>query len=450
MTKSYNTFPLYKGQPLIGSALEYARNPLSFFEEKRKQFGDNYFITFPGRKVLVVGSPDLMHHIYSNSKTYTKDKIFDHLTLVIGNGLITNEREQWKRQRKLAQPAFYKSNLMKLYQLMVDVSQDVLNKLLAKSQSSEAIEISGEMQIATSRIVMKCLFSKDFDDGLREVHDSITFGLNYVSKIFVDPTAIPLSYINGKRRQFKKSKAALDEMVLSLIKERKNSSEDKADLLQMLIDARFEDTGEPLSETALMDELLNIFFAGHETSAVSLSWTLYLLAQHPEILGKLRAEIKQVTNGELPTFEQSKQLVYCNQVVKESLRLYPPIWVVPRYTLEDDEWNGMFIPKGTFIFNLTYMLHHKPEIYPEPAIFDPERFHPDAIKERPHNHYYPFGGAPRKCIGDHFAALELVLMLSGLVTKFDFELVEGQKIQPNPITTLKPMSGIHMKLTPRR
>ena len=449
MTKSHNTFPFYKGKPIIGSALEYNRNPLQFFEEKREQFGDNYFITFPGRKVLVVGSPDLVHHIYSTPKIYSKDKIFDHLTQVIGNGLITNEREQWRRQRKLAQPAFYKSNLMKLYQIMVEVSQDVLNKLAAKSQSSEAIEIAGEMQIATSRIVTKCLFSKDFDDGLSYIHNSMTFGLNYVSKIFVAPVSIALSYVNGERRKFKKSKAALDEMVLGLINERKNSSAHKSDLLQMLIDSRFEDTGEPLSEKALMDELLNIFFAGHETSAVSLSWTLYLLAQHPEILTKLRAEIEQVTNGSLPTFEQIKQLTYCNQVVREGLRLYPPIWVVPRYTLEDDVWNGMLIPKGTFIFNMTYLLHRKPEIYPEPAKFDPERFHPDAIKERPPNHYYPFGGAPRKCIGDHFAILELVLLLSGLVTKFNFELVEGQDIQPNPITTLKTMSGIHMKLTSR-
>jgi cytochrome P450 len=213
------------------------------------------------------------------------------------------------------------------------------------------------------------------------------------------------------------------------------------------MDARYEDTGEAMPPNLLKDELITIFSAGHETSANALAWTLYLLAKHPDIAQKVKAEAEEVLQGRMPAFDDLRKLTYARQVIEEGMRLYPPAWGIGRYALEDDQWQDYHIEKGTVMACEIYGLHHHPDLWENPEVFDPERFSPEQVKARPSHHYLPFGAGPRMCIGNHFAMMEMQLLLPLLVRSFNFELLENQSIEMEPLITLRPKNGIQMRLT---
>ncbi len=445
MTKYFDNIPTYRGHWFWKSTFEILKNPIHFYVEKMAEFGDTFYAQFPLGKLLVTGNPNLIKHVLqTNNKNYPKDKGYEQLALLLGRGLVTSKNPLWRKQRKIAQPAFYKKSLIKLFDAMAIVTQRHLEELDTKR--GQELDISREMMAVTAKIAMKALFSKDLEGDLKEIYDCISYSQQYVSGRFLNPFSIPFTHINGKHRKFNKHLAVMDELIYDLIQERKKDKSLRHDFLQMLLDARYEDTGEPMPRDLLRDELVTIFSAGHETSSNGLTWTLYLLSQHPEIVEKIRSEAKKVLRGGLPTFHDLKNLIYTRQVIEEGMRLFPPVWAVGRYAVQSDEWEGQVIAKDTPIAALIYLLHRNPGLWENPEAFDPERFAPEKVKARPNAHYMPFGAGPRMCIGNHFAMMEMQLLLPVLIQNFDFELVESQQIELEPLVTLRPKYGMKMKV----
>ena len=446
MTQYSNSIPIYHGHWFWKSTFELIKNPIHFHTDRMAEFGDTFYVRFPFGKLLATANPDLAKYVLqTNNKNYPKDKGYDQLALLLGRGLVTSRPPLWRKQRKIAQPAFYKKSLVKLFDAMVIVTQRYLKELDAKR--GRELDVSREMMTVTAKIAMKALFSKDLDGGLKEIYECISYSQQYVSGRFLNPFSIPLTYVNGKHREFKKHLAVMDKLIYGLIEERKATENPHHDFLQMLLDARYEDTGEAMPLDLLRDELVTIFSAGHETSSNGLTWTLYLLSQHPEIVAKLRAEAKAVLDGELPTFHHLKDLIYTRQVLEEGMRLFPPVWAVGRYAAQSDEWNGHVIDKNTPVAVLIHLLHRHPDLWEDPEVFDPERFAPDKVKARPNAHYMPFGGGPRMCIGNHFAMMEMQLILSMLIQTFNFELIDNQRIEMEALVTLRPKYGIKMRVS---
>ncbi|MEO1652460.1 MAG: cytochrome P450 [Bacteroidota bacterium] len=445
MNKMIPGLAVHKGHWLWKSAFQIQKDPIGFFGENAKRYGDTFYASFPAANVLLSANPGFIKQVLqSNQKNYTKDRGYDQLALLLGKGLVTSRGEFWKKQRRIAQPTFHKKNLSLLFEAMREVARVYLEELHAKR--GQVLDISEEMMRLTARIALKSLFSVDQGGDLKEIYESFSFAQEYVAHRAMNPLNIPLSHLNGRHRRFLKHKKVLDQLIHQFIEDRQKSGESRPDFLQMLLDARYEDNGEPMSPQQVLDELVTIFSAGHETSSNGLTWTLYLLAQHPKVLEKLKKEVQAVVGEGIPSFEQLGQLQYTRQVIEEGMRVYPPVWSVSRVAIEQDEWAGHPIKKGTVVILLIYHLHRDPALWESAETFDPDRFTSERVKSRPNHHYLPFGAGPRMCIGNHFALMEMQLVLPLLIRDFGYELLQDQKILLDPMVTLRPRYGIKMKI----
>lgn len=442
MTK---TFPEHHGHWFFKSTFEFVNGPLEFASKNFKAYGDTFYGVFPTGKAMMSCNPDLIRHILQiNQKNYRKDRAYDDLAMLLGKGLVTSRGDFWRTQRRIAQPAFYKKSLDELFINMRELVENYVEGLV--DQKGETLDMNKEMMAVTAQVAMKTLFSEELEGNIKEVYDCISVAQKYVASRTFNPLSIPISYINGRHRKFKKKKSSLDRILNEIIEKRKGSGQRESDFLQMLMDARYEDTGEPMSQQQLLDELITIFSAGHETSANGLAWTLYLLSQHPEILERLRGELEEVLGERSVELADLKKMPYLKQVIEEGMRLYPPVWSVGREAIEDDEWNGHKIRKGTIFGLYFYHLHRHPDLWEEPEKFDPERFAEAAAKARPNSHYIPFGAGPRMCIGNYFAMMEMQVILATLLRKVDFKLIPDQDIALEPLVTLRSKHGIFMQI----
>ncbi len=440
------TIPKHRGHWLLKSTLEIISGPLKFYEQTSQALQtDTFYADVLTGKAIMTANPDLIKYVLqTNQKNYPKDSGYDQLALLLGKGLVTSRGALWRKQRRIAQPAFYKKSLQNLFEAMREVAEQYLKEL--ESKAGSIVDISQEMMSVTARIAMKSLFGAEMKGNLLEIYNCISYAQAYTTGRIFNPMSIPFTYLNGKHRKFRKHKKVLDDLLGGLITERKKSAAKHHDFLQMLLDARYEDTGQPMEHRQLLDELVTIFSAGHETSANGMSFILYQLAQSPEVVDQLRAEAADIIGDRLPLFEDISQLQYTKQVIEEGMRLFPPVWTVGRYAKEADEWNGYQIEKNMVVVNYIYNLHRHPALWESPEIFDPTRFTPEKVKARPRTHYLPFGAGPRMCIGNHFAMMEMILLLPLLVRSFDFYLIDDGSLELEPLITLRPKNGIKMRV----
>ena len=448
MQATEQPIPVHHGHWLWKSTFDMLKSPLGFFENTTKAFAaDSYYAKFATGQALLTANPELVKHVLqTNQKNYPKDRGYDQLALLLGKGLVTSRGELWRKQRRIAQPAFYKKSLVHLYDSMTEVARDYIAEL--RTKEGQELDISQEMMKVTARVVMKSLFSAEMKGGLLDIYNCISYAQEYTSGRIFNPFSIPFTYINGKHRKFRRYKRQLDGLLDGLVEERKASGKEQHDFLQMLLDARYEDTGEPMKQRQLLDELVTIFSAGHETSANGLTFILYQLSRSPEVVAQLREEIETVIGHDrLPDYEDIGRLLYTRKVIEEGMRLYPPVWTIGRYARKDDEWRGNPIRKNTVVIFYIYYLHRHPELWEDPDVFDPERFAPDRVKARPKLHYLPFGAGPRMCIGNHFAMAEMILLLPLLIREFDFVLTDPSPLELQPLITLRPKNGLRMKVS---
>lgn len=421
-------------------------NFLEILEEQTKILGDTFELDLGYMSLYASSNPDFIKYVLqTNHKNFRKSMAYDVLKMGLGEGLVTSSGDYWRKQRRLSQPVFYKKNLDNLFQDMGRSTVEFLDYL--ESKKGETIDISKEMMKITATIVLRSLFTVEESKVLDDIYNSMDTMQTHIMKHIQSPITRFWLYLNGEYRAFKKDMKVMDELIYGMIENRRQSEDKKPDLLQMLMDVEDADTGEKMTDLQLRDELITLFSAGHETSANALAWTIYSLSKNPEVVQKLKTEINTILpNQEMPTFEQLRELKYTEQVINEGMRLFPPAWVVGRRAIEDDVVNGYPIKKGVNLLLEIMIMHRSPNLWENPEAFMPERFEADKMKNYHKNQFMPFGAGPRMCIGNHFAMMEMQLILATMVQRFDFVLDETHKIELEPLITLRSKNGIRVKI----
>lgn len=447
--------PVHKGQFLVGNTLQFTRDPLQFLLGLQRQYERIVKTRLVGRDIYVLLHPDDAKHVLQeNNRNYRKSESYRVLGLFLGNGLLNSEGDFWRRQRRLAQPAFHKQRLALLAQTMIAEGQELVNRWL-KPASDKPVNVSVDMMEVTLSIVTKSLFGADVKHQLGGLSASLNTIIDFANETLTSFVRIPLQYPTPRNLAFKRSVQRVEAIIYEIIEGRRrelathpNANHD--DLLDMLLRAQDEETGESMTDQQLRDEVTTIFMAGHETTAVAMSWALYLLAQHPEIAQKVRQEVLNVVGPTgTPGFEHVRELRYTMQVIQEVMRLYPPAWVVSRRSLGPDTYGEHAVGPNAYVLISPYVLHRDPAQWACPNAFHPDHFSPGEQRERHPYAYIPFGGGPRLCIGNNFALMEMQLLLALLIRQFEFSLATPhQEVRPHASITLRPEGGLQLKVTP--
>ncbi|WP_420627634.1 cytochrome P450 [Candidatus Leptofilum sp.] len=429
---------LKKAPFFSGGARELVRAPHRFFLQLTRDYGDVVQYRATPESAFLLNHPDFVKHILvSNGRNYNKDTHLNKYMLqaVTGQGLLTSENPLWRKQRRLIQPFFHRRYLANFADLMVAATDETLARLDRYASQNEPFDMANEMMTLTLNIVSRALFGYDTDAQAEQIGEAVN-------------TLIEIA--KPKRKRFQETLKVLDAIVFDIIQRRRQRPHaEQHDLLDMLIQARYEDSGEGMSDQQIRDEVMSLLIAGHETTANTLGWLWYLLAQQPAVVSQIEAELEAVLNGRTVTVADFPQLLYCDKVIKEAMRLYPSAWSISRRALVDDEIGGYEIPKGAIVAVSPYTLHRHPTFWPEPEKFDPERFTPEQEAARHRYAYIPFGAGARKCIGDQFALMESIIILPTTLQRFRLQLVPDHPIDEHALVTLRARQGILMTATVR-
>ena len=444
--------PIVKVNPLTAVLRGSGTQPLLLFENGWRQHGNMFRLQIGPRQLNIVSHPDYAHEILVNQRDqFHKPGVAprgDLLSIVLGQGLITNyDRDSWLSQRRMMQPMFHRKRL----QIMSEKMQAAGGRMLSRWASlptDQPVDITDEMMTVTMDIITETLFSTNILDRAQKLGHSVGDALHFA---FARRGIIqlPLWLPTPANRKFKQAIQTLDETVYWFIDQRLAENKSYDDLLSMLIEARDEETGEGMSRLQLRDEVTTFFGAGHETTSNALSWALFLLARHPEIMTRLQAEVDGVLNGRLPGFDDLPNLPYTKMVLEEAMRLYAPAPIIPRYTLEETQVGGLRVPADTLSLISVWNIHRHPDFWDAPEQFQPERFAPEATKARHRMAYMPFGGGQRMCIGNNFAMIEGQMLLAMMIQTYAFELDPAYEPELDLAITLRPGNGLPMRLRRR-
>jgi cytochrome P450 len=437
------------GHPLLGSTPALRRAPLRTLTESWCEYGDVVRFRLGGPFIghLLVHPDAVKIVLQENHTNYSKVPWYnDKFKSLIGEGLFTSEGSVWLRQRRLAQPAFHRQRLAALGTIMTDAAEELLQQWEPLTDTGRQIDVRAEMMRLAMTVVARALLGGDVSREAETIGHAIDIAIDYTFQRIQSYFDLPGRFPLPSTRRFERARAELDTIVYRIIAERRADAGDRGDLLSMLLAARDADTGEGMSDTQVHDEVMTIFLAGHETTAVALTWAWYILSRHPQVAERLRAELREVLGGRAPTVEDLPALKYTEMVMQETLRLYPPAWLMTRMGRDDDEIMGYHIPARTPIYLCQYLTHRHPAFWDNPEGVDPERFSPERSVDRPRWAYFPFGGGPRQCIGSAFALMEAQLALATIAQHCRLDLVPGQRIVLDPKITLRPRYGLLMTL----
>lgn len=438
-----------RGKPILGSLMEMQRKGmLPFYRDLWQQYGDLVHLKMGPLHQFVLTQPDHVQHVLAaHGKTYVKGIGFKKLQLALGNGLFISEGELWQRQRRLLQPPFTARAIARFADTMVAATEAMLARWDA-DKPTQPLDINIEMMQLAMQIIGRTMFGTDVGAEALEAGDAFTYVLNFMSERSVTLLDPPLFVPTAQNQRFKQAMRLLNVYMREIV-ERRKSAGTGDDLLSILLQARDETTGAGMSEQQLYDEVLTIFFAGHETTAQALTWTWHLLAQHPDVEEQLHDELARVLGGRAPTFADVPQLQYTRMVIQEALRLYPPVWIFVRDALIEDQIGGYRIPPRSMIVLSPYLTHRHPALWQDPERFDPQRFAPEREASRPRYAYFPFGGGKRTCLGDKFAMLEAQLVVATVAQRYRLRSVPGHPVNAVAVGTLRPAHGMPMTLIAR-
>jgi cytochrome P450 len=365
---------------------------------------------------------------------------------LLGEGLLTSEDEFHMRQRRLIQPSFTKQHV----QLYADDMSLITEEIVSSWKEEEERLISRDMMELTLAIIAKTMFSMDMKQGHEKVGKHLDVILNIATKRIRSVLKTPLALNTPQNKSLTEAIKKVDDVLYEII-EKRNNSETKEDLLGVLMRARDEESQETMTSQQLRDEAMTILLAGHETTANALSWSLYLLTQHPEKAKLLYEEVDRVLGKKRANYHSMKDLIYTQQVIWESMRLYPPAWLISRKAIEDVTIGNYKIHKGETVMMSSYIMHRSSKYFSNAEEFNPERFTNGKVEGVPEYVYFPFGGGPRVCIGNHFAIMEATLVLATLVQNYSFELAQNHhKVEAEPLITLRPKNGLRMIVKQRK
>lgn len=430
-----------------------ATNLIDFVERRFDALGDIYWV--PGRDggLYVIRHPDHIRDVLvTHADCYSKaHSAFLRLGRVLGEGLLNTDGEVWRRQRRMIQPAFHKERLQAYSHMMVEETA----AMMATWQDGQTIDVGAAMTRLTLRIVSRSLFSHEVGDDIAAITNAVTVLQDSFSTIDFMPAWWP----NRQRRLAREALHSLDAVMYRLIAERRQrlaalpggAGGTPGDLLQRLLEARDDEgDGTGLTDREIRDQLVTFFMAGHETTSQALTWTFYLLSQNPAIVTRLHDELSRVLAGRAPRFEDFDALTYADQVIKESMRMLPPVYAIARKAITDTRIGEYDVPAGSEIGVWIYMPHHDPRWFERPESFEPERFADPASLQRMKHAYLPFGTGARTCIGKTFASIEAVLLLASIAQGFNLTLAPGQRFGLKPRVTLIPKYGMKMVVHARR
>jgi cytochrome P450 len=426
----------------------FRRDPLAFLSNVARDYGDVAHFKLGPQSIFLINNPDYIRDVLlTNNRNFVKSRGLELAKRLLGEGLLTSEGETHLRQRRLVQPAFHRQRLAGYGAVIADYA----DRMCGRWQPGATLDIAQEMMRLTLAIVAKTLFDADVESEAQEIRQALTEIMGLFSFTLTLPFAQTMERLLFRRfGRFKDARARLDSTIYRIIEERRATGCDRGDLLSMLLMARDEEgDGRGLTDLQVRDEAMTLFLAGHETTANALTWTWYLLSQHTEVERKLHSELDQVLGGRLPTFDDVPRLVYTEMVFAEAMRLYPPAWTLGRRALNDYTAGSYTLPARSILLMSPYVMHHDARFFPEPFKFDPERWKPEAREARPKFSYFPFGGGPRVCVGESFAWMEGVLLISSIAQQWKMRLAPGQRVEPKPLITLRPKYGMSMKLEQR-
>ena len=432
---------------LLGGHLDRFRTGrLDFFAETSRAYGDVVKVRFGHRRVYLVSHPDLIEEIVvAKNHNFIKHFALRLNPLVLGKGLLTSEGDFWLRQRRLAQPAFTRNRIAAYGPAMVAAAQ----RVVASWRPGQKRDIMVEMMRLTLEIAAKTLFDAEVGGEAAAVVEALNVlqqqFLTRFNSLIPAPIWLPTPANLRQRRAVRR----LDEIVYGFIRQRRAQNVVKNDLLTILLHARDEDDGTRMTDRQVRDEAMTIFLAGHETTALVLAWSWYLLARNPQAEETLAAEWRDLLGGRAPTVEDWPRLRYTDKVVLESMRLYPPAYVIGREALADCTIGGYHVPRGTTLLMSQWVVQRDPRFFDDPEAFRPERWTDAFQKALPKFAYFPFGGGPRLCIGNTFALMEMALVLPTIGQPFRFALEPGAIVKPQAFFTLRPSPGIPGMIVPR-
>ncbi len=447
MTRNGNRLPPGpKGLPIFGMALEIRKDPLGTLQRLARDYGDLVSFTAMGTPRLLVSRPEyiqqllVIDHAKLHKSTVTKLVVGP----LLGQGLLISEGDFWRRQRRLAQPAFHRARTNEYSPVMIECALERAREW----RSGETRNIAEEMMKLTLEVAVRTLFGTSLAGDSDSIGKAMTFLMRYYLRRARAPWHIPESWPTPANRRARRELHYMDALVYRIISDRKKDTQPRSDLLSLLMAAMNED-GSQMTEQQVRDESMTLFVAGHETTALSLSWTWYLLGENPAAEARLHEELRGVLGGRPAGVADLEKLPYLNAVLHESLRLYPPAFMTARMNVEPITLGGYEIPPRTTLLASQWVMHRDPRFFAEPERFLPERWL-DGLEQRlPPGAYFPFGDGPRRCIGQGFAQLETALVVAAIAQKFQFRLKPGFPVVPEPLVTLRPKHGIEMQVQER-
>jgi cytochrome P450 len=420
---------------------------LFFLNTLIQTYGDTVRFQLAFWPAYLLNSPeDVKRVLQTNSHKYDKDVLFFRMLRPwLGNGLVTNlEPASWLRQRRLLQPAFHKSHIAAFDTIMTTETVEMLQRWDMDNEEGRPLPLLQEMQRLTLRIASRTLFGSDFSQYLDPFNQALIevneFFLSYLRFPFP-----PLSFPMPRHKRFWQAKRFMDSVIYEMIAHRRQTHEGRKDLLSLLLQAKDEETGEQMSQQQVHDEALTLLAAGYETTATVLTWLWCLLAQHPQVEERLHRELDDVLAGRLPTGADLPRLVYLRLILEETLRLYPSGWLEMRKAREADELGGYTVPKNTILIWSPYLLHRHPDFWEQPERFDPERANlPTSSRQqaREADTWIPFGNGPHRCIGQHFAMMEMTLLVATIAQRYRLLLAPGYRPEIEPFITLGARQGL--------
>jgi cytochrome P450 len=435
-----------KGLPILGLALDVRNNALGTLQLLAREYGD------------IVSMPVLrMNRILLNRPEYVQQLlILDHAKLhksaltklvvgpVLGQGLLISEGDFWRRQRRLAQPAFHRSRTNEYSPVMVECALERMKHWRA----GETRNIAEEMMKLTLEVAVRTLFGTSLAGDSEAIGKAMTFLMRHYLRRARSPWRVPASWPTSANRRARREVEYMDSLIYRIIADRKKDTRPRNDLLSLLMGAMHDD-GSQMTERQVRDESMTLFVAGHETTALTLSWTWYLLGQNPAAEARLHEELRAVLAGRPAEVSDLEKLPYLNAVVHESLRLYPPAFIMARMNVETVSVGGYEIPPRSTLLASQWVMHRDARFYEQPEQFMPERWLDGLESRLPPGAYFPFGDGPRRCIGQGFAQLETALVIAAIAQKFRFRLKQGFPVVPEPLVTLRPKYGIEMIIEER-
>jgi cytochrome P450 len=427
---------------------EFLRDPLTYQLRARERFGDVFRSRIGPSLAHFLYHPDHVRRVlYDQQKNYPRGWQYRLLRRLVGDGLVSSEGDHWRRQRRLAQPAFHRRRLSGYAQVMVEAASAMLARWERADAAGSSLDVGAGMSRLTLAIAGLTLFSRDPSQEADVVGKTFGVLARYLEQRFNHPfTSLPAWVPTSGNRRMKDAARTLKGVVLAIIQERRREGRDHGDLLSMLIEARDEETGEAMTEDQLCSEALTFLIAGQETTATALTWTWFLLGAHPAIRQRVREEARNVLGDRAPTIEDVPHLIATRMAIEESMRLCPPVWALAREAAQEDEIGGYRIPARSTVIVSPFVTHRHPDFWERPEVFDPDRFTPERVAQRPKGAYFPFLGGPHQCIGNEFAMLEMCLVVAMALQRFDVQLLPDQAIVPKAALTLRPSAAVRVVL----